>query len=93
VSEFYALFLIRLEEAVRLEFKPSDGRVIDKDTGKQVGIVKSNATGGIDVWLFDGKYQKSVNGYEVALGFVWGVQEVLNHMTSCEDLKSGSEAA
>jgi len=81
---------------MRLKFKAFDGRsskwvpVIDSDTGKEVGYIKSNGTGmysggGIDISLFDGKYRTTVTRYEAVLGFVMGVESVLNRMTSIDD--------
>lgn len=90
---------------MRLKFEPFDGRsfnlvpVIDEQTNKRVGTIKSNGTGmyssgGIDIWLFDGKYKTSVSRYETALGFVLGVEAVLNHLTLCEtEEQSKSNAA
>ena len=80
---------------MRLKFKHPDDfrsnclRVLDEDTGKDVGTIRLvgtgvDSSGGIDIWLFDGKYQTRVNGYDTAVGFVLGVQSVLNHR---EDLQ------
>ncbi|HYA30481.1 MAG TPA: hypothetical protein VEI95_16820 [Acidobacteriota bacterium] len=79
---------------MRLKFKhPDDFRsncllVLDEDTGKAVGTIRLGVTGvdsaSIDIWLFDGKYQTRVNGYDTAVGFVLGVESVLNHR---EDLQ------
>ena len=79
---------------MRLKFRhPDDFRsnclpVHDEDTGKEVGTIRGgtgvDSSGGIDIWLFDGKYQKRVNGYDTAVGFVLGVESVLNHR---EDLQ------
>ena len=81
---------------MRLKFKAFDGRssnqipVIDADTGNEVGYIRSNGTGmysggGIDISLFDGKYRTTVSRYEAVLGFVMGVESVLNRMTSIND--------
>jgi hypothetical protein len=81
---------------MHLKFKVFDGRsskwipVIDSDTGKEVGYIKSNGTGmysggGIDISLFNGKYRTTVTRYEAVLGFVMGVESVLNRMTSIDD--------
>ena len=75
---------------MRLRFKrPDDFRsnclpVQDEDTGKEVGTIRLGGTGvdssgDIDIWLFDGKYQARVNGYDTAVGFVLGVESVLSH--------------
>jgi hypothetical protein len=80
---------------MRLNFKHSDGfrsefmLILDDDTGKEVGSIRLGRTGlgssgGIDVWLFDGKYQTRVERYDTAVGFVLGVESVLNHR---EDLQ------
>jgi hypothetical protein len=73
-------------------------RVIDEDTDKEIGIIYTgengmDLSGGIDISLFDGKYRTRVKRYETAVGFVLGVQSVLNHMTSCVDPQSASKAA
>jgi hypothetical protein len=75
---------------MRFKFQHSDGfisndlLVLDEDTGKQVGIIrlggiKVDSSGGIDIWLFDGKFQTRVKEYDTAVGFVLGVESVLNH--------------
>ena len=78
---------------MRLKFEHSDDfrslRVLDEDTGKDVGIIRLggaalDSNGGIDIWLFDGKYQTRVEHYDIAVGFVLGVESVLNHR---EDLQ------
>ena len=80
---------------MRLKFKHPDDfrsnclRVLDEDTGKDVGTIRLvgtgvDSSGGIDIWLFDGKYQTRVNGYDTAVGFVLGVESVLNYR---EDLQ------
>ena len=77
---------------MRLTFEPFDRRylgvldVIDQDTGKEVGYIIVNGVGfvgggGIEVSLFDGKYQTSAHRYEEVRGFINGVEAVLNHMT------------
>jgi hypothetical protein len=81
---------------MRLKFEPFDGRrwnardIIDEDTGKKVGHIRSNGVGftnygGIDISLFDDKYQTTVSSYKECCGFVLGVQAVLRHMTSATD--------
>ena len=82
---------------MRLKFKhPDDFRsncllVLDEDTGNVVGTIQSSkprvdSSGiDIDIWLFDGKYQTRVNGCDAALGFLMGVESVLNHR---DDLQS-----
>ena len=83
---------------VRLKLKHLDNLipnyllVIDEDTGKEVGYIQSGNSDGIEISLFDGKYRTRVNRCETAVGFVLGVQSVLNHMAYI-DRKSASEAA
>jgi len=78
---------------MRLKFVHSDDfrslRVLDEDSGKDVGIIRLggagvDSSGGIDIWLFDGKYQTRVERCDIAIGFVLGVESVLNHR---EDLQ------
>jgi hypothetical protein len=78
---------------MRLKFVHSDDfrslRVLDEDSGKDVGIIRLggagvDSSGGIDIWLFDGKYQTRVERCDIAVGFVLGVESVLNHR---EDLQ------
>jgi hypothetical protein len=85
-----------LEEAMRLTFESFDGRrriyrkIIDQDTGKQVGNIRANGVGfiawgvsgrgGIEVSLFDGKYETTVNRYEECWAYVKGVEAVLDHV-------------
>jgi hypothetical protein len=60
---------------MRLTFKHSDDfgsnslLVLDEDTGKEAGNIRLGGTGvdssgGIDIWLFDGKYQTRMTRYE-----------------------------
>ncbi|HET7491102.1 MAG TPA: hypothetical protein VFK01_04420 [Bradyrhizobium sp.] len=86
---------------MRLKFEPFDDNpdylaILDEDTGNEVGMVQVGAgmdSSGIDVSLFDGKYQIRVKRYDTAIGFVLGVQSVLNHMTSCANPQYASKAA
>jgi hypothetical protein len=86
---------------MRFKFEQSDDfrsnylRVLDEDTGQEVGIIRLggvgvDSSGGIDIWLFDGKYQTRVKRYDTAVGFVLGVESVLNHL---EDPQFASRAA
>ena len=86
---------------MRLTFKHSDDfrsnslLVLDEDTGKEVGNIRLGGTGvdssgGIDIWLFDGKYQTRMTRYDAAVGLVLGVESVLNHR---EDPQFASKAA
>jgi hypothetical protein len=84
---------------MRLTFKHADDfrclLVLDEDTGKEVGTIRLggagvDSSGGIDIWLFDGKYQTRVKHYDTAVGFVLGVESVLNRR---EELQFASKAA
>jgi hypothetical protein len=86
---------------MRFKFQHSDGfmsnhlRVLDEDTGREVGNIRLGGTGvdssgGIDIWLFDGKFQTRVKEYDTAVGFVLGVESVLSHL---EDPQFASKAA
>ena len=64
--------------------------VFDQSTGKKVGSIRFDEVGtgnlgGIEISLFDGKYQATVNTYDKCFGFVMGVETVLNRMTSVDD--------
>jgi hypothetical protein len=78
---------------MRLKYKPFDARarhyvnINDEDTGEEVGCIQTYGVGpdrfgGIIVSLFGGRYEISVNRSEECLGFVKGVETVLNHMIS-----------
>lgn len=85
---------------MRLKVKyPDDFRsnclpVLDEDTGKVVGTIQSSKhdSSGIDIWLFDGKYQTRVNSSDAAVGFLMGVEAVLNHRDDLQ-LQFASKAA
>jgi len=77
---------------MRLEFEKFDGRqmtyvpVMDHESGQQVGYISAPGAGmynrrGINVSLFGDKYKVKVNGYDECIGFVKGVETVLNHVT------------
>jgi hypothetical protein len=84
-----------------LEIQDFDARshanhdVIDKETGKSVGTVRSGGSpsGGCYVSLFGGKYRKSLSNHAECWCFAKGVETVLNHMNSTDNLLSASEAA
>ena len=69
---------------VRLKLKHLDNLipnyllVIGEDTGKEVGYIQSGNSGRIKISLFDGNYRTTVHNYKTALGFVMGVEAVLN---------------
>ena len=71
--------------------------VIDDHTGKAVGHIRCDGTGfagygGIEISLFDGKYQTVVHSRPECCGFVMGVEAVLNRMTSADDGRAALEA-
>jgi hypothetical protein len=78
---------------MRLTFKPFDGRstkpidVIDLESNRIVGSIKSRWSDypGIEISLFDRKYEASVSSYDECPGLVRGVEAVLNRMTSIDD--------
>jgi hypothetical protein len=76
-------------EAMDLTFKPFDGRktnVIDQTSSQIVGKIYSNWNSpGIEITLFDRKYEATVHTFEECFGFVKGVQCVLTRMTSVDD--------
>ena len=82
---------------MRLKFEHFDHTpdylaVLDEDTGNEVGAVLIGGgmdSSDIDVSLFDGKYQIRVKRYDTAVGFVLGVESVLNHR---EDPQFASKA-
>ncbi len=81
---------------MRLKFEQFDGRrrqskpVIDQDTGERIGTIKSlgvgfsgygdGGYGGIEISLFDGAYTAKVTRYDECVGFVKGIEAVLNRM-------------
>ena len=83
---------------MRLKFEHFDHTpdylaVLDEDTGDEVGAVLIGGgmdSSDIDVSLFGGKYQIRVKRYDTAVGFVLGVESVLNHR---EAPQSASKAA
>jgi hypothetical protein len=83
---------------MRLSFKPFDGRsrnfidVIDQDSNRVVGQINSSPGHlGIYISMFDQKYGGTVSTYEECLGFVRGVESVLNRMTSADDGRADLE--
>jgi hypothetical protein len=78
------------------DYDPDYLAVVDEDTDNQVGMVQIGAgvnSSDIDISLFDGKYEMRVKRYDTAVGFVLGVQTVLNHMTFYEAPQSASKKA
>jgi hypothetical protein len=76
-------------------FMSNDLLVLDEDTGREIGNVRLDrigvdSSGGIDIWLFDGKYQTRVERYDTAVGFLLGVEAVLSHS---QDPQFASKAA
>ena len=84
---------------MQLVFKPFDGRsfnmidVLDEDSHRKVGVIRSKmgSLSGIEVSLFDRKYEANVSSYQECLGFVRGVHAVLNRMTSADDGRANLE--
>jgi len=77
---------------MKLTFEVFDGRrcnhvdVFDQDSNEIVGYIQSEGvgfgnSGGIQISLFDGKYQAWLNRYDECRGFVKGVEVVLKQMT------------
>ena len=87
---------MRLKVKYPDDFRSNGLLVLDEDTGKVVGTIQSSKhrtdSSGIDIWLFDGKYQTRVNGSDAAVGFLMGVEAVLNHRDDLE-LQFASRAA
>jgi hypothetical protein len=74
-----------------LTFEKFDGRgrahvaIVDKDTGKEVGLICSLGAGrGINVHLFGHRYEATVSTYQECCGFVRGVEAVLDHIVDLE---------
>jgi hypothetical protein len=76
---------------VNLIFEKFDGRsrswtpIIDQDTGEEVGTISceglgSDRYGGIYVSLFGDKYRVGFHRYDECVGFVRGVETVLNRV-------------
>jgi hypothetical protein len=79
---------------MNLAFKPFDENeinpkrdVIDKESNRIVGTVQGGYLG-IDVSLFGRKYKTLARSQDECLGFISGVQSVLNGMTSVDDGKT-----
>jgi hypothetical protein len=90
--------------AMRLKFDSFDGRgriyrpIIDEDTGVEVGYIRSHGvgmycSGGMEVSLYDEKYNLSANRYDQCWGFVKGVEAVLKHMNSVTDQSDSKSKA
>jgi hypothetical protein len=64
--------------------------VIDQDTNKRVGYIRSGSasSGGRYIFLFNGNYTARCTGHDECVGFVKGVEAVLNHMRASVDRKS-----
>jgi hypothetical protein len=69
--------------------------VIDQDTNRCVGYVRLGSTnsGGRYVFLFEGKYTARCISQDECLGFVKGVEAVLNHMIAIGDGQSSEQRA
>jgi hypothetical protein len=64
--------------------------VIDQDTNQCVGYIRSGSVnfGGRYIFLFEGKYSARCASHDECLGFVKGVEAVLNHMMATGDERS-----
>jgi hypothetical protein len=47
----------------------------------------------MDVILFDGNYKATLNSYEACLGFVKGVEAVLNHLLLSKKKSASAKVA
>jgi len=88
---------------MRLKFKHFSGRrwntvpVTEESTGQEVGHIRSNGVGfggggthaedGIEIYLFGGRYQMTVQTYDQCWGFIRGVEAVLDQMMSNQDIE------
>jgi hypothetical protein len=84
---------------MELVFDKFDGRrndiedVTDKDTGRYISSNGTFSGGGMDVILFDGNYKATLNSYEACLGFVKGVEAVLNHLLLSKKKSASAKVA
>ena len=89
---------------MRFTYEPFDGRsqihrqITDADTGTVVGSIWSQGrgpykSGGIEVWLYGGKYSRTVSTSQECFGFVKGVEAVLQHATHIPRESEQTEAA
>ena len=63
--------------------------VVDKDTGKKVGIVHHERSPIVRyVSLFGGKYRGKFETFEECQAFIKGVEVVFNHMTDTTEEKT-----
>ena len=70
-------------------------RVVDEDTGKQVGYVHSQRSPAErHISLFGGKYEGDFESQKECVAFAKGVEAVLNHLTDAtEQIQHSYEAA
>jgi hypothetical protein len=68
---------------------PQVADVIDQDSGKSVGYIRSGSitSGGRYVFLFNGAYAARCTSHDECLGFVKGVEVVLNHMLASSGIQ------
>jgi hypothetical protein len=89
---------------MRLTFPKFDARghasenVTDEESGTVVGSISSNAVGfsnygGIRVSLFQGKCRAELHSYPECVGFVKGVETVLNHVIGSQSKTAGKTEA
>jgi hypothetical protein len=73
-----------------------DTDVIDQDTGKKVGFVRSEKSPAMrHISLFGGKYQASFTSnfsHQQCDAFAKGVEAVLNHMTAADEVAEDADA-
>jgi hypothetical protein len=71
---------------MQLTFDWFDGRtsriraVIDKLNRDEVGHINTCRSSGISISLFGGRYEAEVHSYDECVGFIKGVEAVLNHL-------------
>ena len=59
-----------------------EGHVIDKDTGKSVGVIHYRHDRGRRIYLFGDKYKGVLRTHDECVAFAKGVEAVLSHMVS-----------
>jgi hypothetical protein len=69
---------------------PHVADVIDQDNDERVGYIRSGSItpGGRYIFLFNGKYAARCTSHDECLGFIKGVEVVLNHMQASTGLQS-----
>lgn len=78
---------------MRLEYTRFDGhksiqpQIFDRETNQVVGWINSEGTGfgksgGMEVFLFGGKYRRIFDREEKCWAYVKGIEDAINHMIS-----------